>query len=507
MAVHHLNDITPYGSADKIADWFITFTAWLTGTVGWTLEAAPGPTERVFSSIGEAGGFTMLFFRIWQQAGTNRIRGEVSDDAIPTHETDEAGYLDTDIGDRFRYYITADLDAVLMAVPYRDDTHFLYLGCLIPVAITPVDETYYMIASEETLTNCSILRNSAGVWDFDETIHPDTPGYSVCSVAGSEIRPVGAYYCEDHNDIAGQLKFLGYGNTGTLSGSGDRLTSTISDAVWQIMGGLGTTPSMLIEGTQPATDQPDGVGFNSVAGVAGNAAAFLNALDACLTAAGWTVTDELGPHSLNKLCYSPGSDGLRNIWALYCYQNFAPWNFLAYVQRDAIGTDRTGVVRRQWQPAWFPCNYWISADRDCFITVLQDGAGWYAGHWMGMPRALDLSLDDALSICIYGVWDQFIYMVQQRPAGGALRRRDRAACYSLSNANAYDPNTYCVWPYTFTQQYAESGGQDDVIGDMGLYFYTDGGGIAVLDTITVGAKVYTVFDRTGAGQFYAIRTT
>lgn len=507
MAVFHLNGVTSYGAADKIVEWFTTFTNWLTLTVGWTLEAAPSATERTFSSVGEAGGYTKLFFRIWQDPGTNRIRGEVSDDAVPTHETTEGGYVDTDQGEQFRYYITADLDTVLIAVPYRNVTHFLYLGCLLPQGIAPADETYYMVASHEDLATVSILRDDGGVWDVSL---PPIPGLStsVSSVAGSNVQALEVLLVEDAIDIAGQMKFLASGPGGTMAGAGDRFTSRISsDAVWRVFAqSLTTAKVMLVEGTQPVTEQADGLGFNHVTGVAAGEVNFLAALDACLTAAGWVVTTPVGPYTAQRLCYSPGSDGTRNIWVFYAYDAGPPLTWWCFIQQDAIGTGAKWS-RRSWNLASFPFNYWISADRDCFITVLQDSIGWQAGHWAGMTRAIDPTISDSMNIGLYGIHDGLVHILVDRPAAGTKQRRTRDSIYVNSNANVYDPTTYSVWPISLTQQYTETGGNDDVLGDMGLYFYTDGGGIAALDTITVGPYVYTVFDRNGAGQFYAIRTT
>ena len=261
MAVHHINGVTSYGAADKLVEWFTTLTNWLTGTVGWTLEASPGPTERIFSSLGEGGGYTQLFIRIWQDGVTNHIRGEVQNDLAGTQVTTMGGFVDADIGETFRYYIVADLDTILITVPYRDTTHLLYLGIIEPAAITLVNETYQMIASDNTLDTVHILRHHTGAWDLAHALYEDGVGYAPCSTVGNDRMGLGPMYVDRFADMAGQMKFIGHVYpAGSLTGVGDQLESDLTDAVWQMFSvpASGHVFAVLVEGTQPVSDQPDG---------------------------------------------------------------------------------------------------------------------------------------------------------------------------------------------------------------------------------------------------------
>lgn len=523
MAVAHLNGVTSYGAADKLVEFFAALTTFLVTTVGWTQEAAANPTDRIFSSIGEGAAYTKLFVHIWQDPGTNHIRGEVQDDLAGTHVTTAGSFCDADIGVTFRYYLVADLDTIFLTVPYRETTHFLYLGIIESAAITLADETYQMIATVNTLATCRILRHHTGAWDQGHAIYEDGVGYAPCTTVGNERMGLGPVYVDRYVNMAGQMKFIGcvYAG-GSLTGVGDQLASIFTDAVWQMFSvpASGHVFAVLVEGTQPVSDQPDGPTFTYFTGLMLSEVAFMDQLVTTLTAAGWTY---LGagdsPHPVNRLFYSSGNDGTRDIYIMVCYDTL-PWNrFFVYLQDDAIPTHRNPPVGSllgsfDWTNLGPNFNVYINADKDCFNFWLE--LSWmpgppHRGMWAGMTRPPVAELPAG---CQVGLWnlnyDRRLVLrnrYDQAVWGEIPIILDRPTVQQNTNALAYDPNTYYAWPYTMGHQYALPGGGVDIIGDMGLLFYTDGAAIAHLDTITVGAKVYTVIDVAGNGTvFLAIRS-
>ena len=233
------------------------------------------------------------------------------------------------------------------------------------------------------------------------------------------------------------------------------------------------------------------------------------------TAAGWThVASPVGPHNINELFWSDGNDGTRDMWIMVCY-GLLPWpRFFVYLQDDAAGTHTIPPVLGLGSACdWTNTNpnflVYIAADKDCFTFALDTdpwGGGIFPfphrGYWVGTPRPPIAQLDPDYEV---GLWE---WTYDRRVL---LRNRttetwadtciiiNRPVVYANTNANNYDPNTYFVWPYTMAKQYQQPGGGVDVIGDMGLLFYTNGAGIAHLDTITVGPRVYTVIDMVGTG--------
>lgn len=78
------------GEAVSTNDWFATFEAWISATVGWTIEAGAGTTDLIIRSVSEAGGLTMLWARVWL-VGT-QIHVELRDDLAGTHVTTRGSY-------------------------------------------------------------------------------------------------------------------------------------------------------------------------------------------------------------------------------------------------------------------------------------------------------------------------------------------------------------------------------------------------------------------------------
>lgn len=521
MSVNHLNGVTTYGAADKLVDWFATFTTWLTGTVGWTLEAAASPTDRVFSSAGEGAAYTKLFFRIWQDPGTNHVRGEVRDDAIGTNETTGLGFFDADIGDVFRYYVVADLDTVLVTVPYRNTTNFLYLGIIEPAAITPVDETYHIIASDAVndLSAVVLLRWHTGAWDWRVLTVGDQANPAPCLVPGNESMAVAPLYVDDHADMAGQLKFVGrvYDNTANL-GVGDQFDSQVvgCDAVWQLFGTGVVARLVLVAGTQPTAGQADGASFFYDHQVVAGIGAFLAAFPAVMANAGWIPMGGGGPHTTNLLFWSDGEDGTKDIWLLFSFDTTGWPTFYIYAQEDAIGTNRTTLCSDIWWNVDGAFDFWFAGDKDCFCLSLDNY--WMGGpnnpkafFWAGVPAPPVAPLPDGLSyyntLC-YSYGPAPITILRQRSAFVAVSTlRDHDGTYSLTNQSNFDVATYFVWPQSLYARYPWAGGGDDYIGDMRYYGYTDGGGVVDRDTITVGAFVYLVLDLNGAGFCRTMRMT
>ena len=159
------------GIATSVANFFAIFEAFITTTVGWTVASGAGTTDLVITSDGESTLLTMLFVRLNQNGpNPNLINGNVRDDAIGTHATTHTGYLDT-AGQAFPYWISADKDTIVLVSKAGRSTRMLYLGCLLPYAITPPDESYYMIVTDNMVMSARILRDHTGLWNQTDNIY------------------------------------------------------------------------------------------------------------------------------------------------------------------------------------------------------------------------------------------------------------------------------------------------------------------------------------------------
>lgn len=512
MAFHYMAGETTFGAADHIAEFFAAFQAWITGVVGWTVAAGGGTKNLRLSSIGEGGTYTMLFTHIWESvAGT--LRGEVSDDVAPTHETTENGTIPTD-SIQFRYFVLADLDAIMIIVPYRGFHRALYLGIVEPVAAAPPDETYHMVATGLNLSVASILRLHTGAWDQDITNYTADGTNNIRRDPLNDSFSVQPLYADRFANVAGQYKFI------TNCFNADPSMVPEDEAV-----GLNGTYKCFQDGSGAfwkwnvrvdgaiQIPPPDGPAFASATGVAPNAANFLGViLPAFLVAIGWTDLGDPGaPDNTNRLFRSPGVSGLDTI-LINVGHNPGAWDqWTIYAQDDGIPTHQTTQVATPFAPASFPATYFISADRDCLTIIWVDAvAGTRYPQVVGK-----LWTDGVVPDCTYSM------VAWSRGAANSFILRDHEGtwntglCYLLRptavfagcNPNSYDGASYVVVPQMIFDRLTLGGGVPYVpIGQAKFLMYTDGGGLVTdVDTITVGAEVYRVFNTTAA-EWVALRT-
>lgn len=499
MPFQHLAGVTAPAAPDEIVDWFATFEAWIQ-TAGWVIVAGAGTEDLVISSTGEAAGFTKLFVHIWRDGvNPNRVRGEVRDDAPGTHETTRLGYVDSG-GVQFAFWMTADKDAIAIVFKSGQYYRLIYLGCLVPIALNPPDETYYMVATNGLLS-AAILRQHTGVWDRDITNYHDNIADNITLSALDGSFPVYGLLANKRDEIAGEYKHIGAEiGVAVPVMPEDTITTGYGAATssWIVLSHLTKKFALQTSAGLPA-GLPDGAGFASQAGITADAIDFITVvLPAFLVPMGWIDLGPPGVDTVSRLFYSQGESGTEDIYCIVGWTAAGYWRL--YVQDDAVGTHRT--------PAWnygrmtaasFPSNYVVSGDLDCFVfaTIYF---GTYYPHWLGMviPSNPNLPSTD-YRLCTHSRQsdDQYLLRGHDGLYNKSCDWYFGSPMMGGSQPNLFDGTTYLVWPGHLV--YPGASGVESV-GMTKYLFCTSGGGIAQLDTITVGPRVYTVY---GA---YPIRT-
>lgn len=517
VAFVYLAGVTAPGAADEVVDWFATFEVWML-SAGWTVVAGAGTEDVTFRSLGEAGGLTMLYLRVWRDLGNvNRVYFRVQDDLAGTHVTTPVagGYVDSG-GVQFAFWMSGDMDAIIVCFKLGAGYRHVYAGMVIPFALTVPDETYRMILASDVVA-ATILRYHTGAWDQDQdlSVSPNMWNNRIDPFDGS-FSLTGTYWGTRGN-IAGQLKHI----SGRIQDPALNAEDTIATgrpgatSAWIVLEDLNGVHFAMRTGGVLPIGIPDGT-FASVNGAAANGAAIYAALAGILVALGWTDLGDPGVEDTSRLFFSPGESGAENIYVLFASRAVGD-QFYIYAQDDAIGTHRV----EQWEhlrAASYPVNYWISADKDCVMLVVEQ-AGGYLLWWSGMtaPFAGGLvapypgpSLTEySMIAAAQGNSSRFMPPRGLRAHTGVWGvsvecESDGDAIETDSNPNQFDGITYLVWPVTAIDETVGT----VPMGQMKYLFHSHGGGIANLDTITVGAKVYTVFfDDQTPGQEFLIRTT
>jgi len=496
MAFNHLAGITTPGAPDEIIDWFTTFEAWML-TLGWTVAAGAGSQDIYFQSVGEAGGLTMLFIHVWRHLiNVNRVHLEVTDDTTPTHTTNEGGYVDSG-GVQFAFWLTGDMDAIIVNFKLGAGYREVYAGMVIPFALTIPDETYRMIATS-TIFAGSILRDFNNVWDVDHNIldSASLDNAGIDPLAGS-VPLIGCFFNTD-TDIAGQLIHM----SARIFDPGVSAEDTIetgypgATTTWIALEDSGGSVHAVRTGGVLPIGVPDG-SFAHAAGVAANAAALWAAVSALAVGIGWTDLGDPGygpPGQTGILLYSTGETGLEDIYAGFSWADVALGRFYAHVSDDAILTNCYQALENELNAADFPINYWLTGDKDCLIVVFQRAIG-YCLQWAGLATTFSPSLigQTEYSACVFlngwSSWaagvlrdhqDNWVQTINEEWDGGFALN---------SNPNSFDGVTYLVWPIHCQRVAAPN----YPIGQFKYIGFTSGGGVASMDTITIGGQVYTVF--------------
>jgi len=519
MPFQYAAGVTTAGAPDEIVDWFATFQQWMTAAVGWTVISGGGTTNIVFRSLGEAGGLTMLFLRVFRDGGNpNRVMIEVRDDAVGTHETAEAGVLDG-AGAQFAYWMAGDLDAINICFRGGVLYNSVYAGLVIPFAQTVVDETYQMIATSHQ-TAGSILRDSTGVWDVDYAMYSNQVIAAAMVDRYDGSLPLGGTYFDDDLNIAGQLKHISGRITDAAINVLDLLVTGRPGATttWIVLSDrLNRLYACRTGGVLP-TGLPDPPGgFAAAAGVAATYPALYAAISAHMVGRGWADLGDPLFLTDGRLYSSTGSSGVDEIFAGFSRQIAAPDRLHGYVQDDALATHRFPVATPIYlDAAEFPINYWICGDQDCVVLVIQRGVG-YAFIWSGLLQPFAPGLLPPYLVACLSPYQ--LYSSKQghgiglNITGGLLRGHDGVWRQTIfyaseggsaepSNPSNFDGVTYFVWPFL---AYEDNAGRFEITGQMRYCGYSEGGGIANMDTITVGAEVYTVFFD-NVGENFCVRT-
>lgn len=510
MAFNHLSGVTTPGAPDEIIDWFATFEAWMTGTCGWTVAAGGGTQDIYFNSLGELGGLTMLFVHVWRDlVNVNRVHLEVSDDIVPTHQTNEAGYVDSG-GVQFAYWISADLDAIVVCFKIGAGYRTVYAGMVLPFALTITDETYCMIATSQQ-NQGSILRDFNNIWDVDHNLFDsDYMDDNMSDPLSGDLCLAGTYF-NMGADIAGELKHVscpifdpGISAEDTIPTGYPGATTT-----WVVLEDHAARRYAMRTGGVLPVGVPPGA-FGAALGVAATPAALMNAIDIFAVGLGWTSLGDPGWYDVGRLFYSTGESGQEEIYAGFSYELLH--RFRPSVQDDAAGTHRTrGGILDLDDVVDFPLNYWLCGDLDCLMVAFQRAVGYSVG-WAG------LGVTFAPSLLAPPVQTPYNLMSAVRGQGGnlieVLHARDgpweQPAVWGFenvpannSNPNAFDGVTYLIWP--FHCDHTIGGWGHVPIGQLKYVGYSNGGGIANMDTITVAGEVWTVMF-TNVGANFCIRT-
>ena len=496
------------GIATSINNWFTLFENFITVECGWTVVAGSGTQNLVLSSAGEGGTYTMLFANVWKDLGNpTYVLAEVQDDAAGTHRTTSAatGFYVDGGSEQFWYFMSGDKDSFVFSFKRGGLYRTMYVGIIEPYAAAPPDETYHMIVSNG-VNQARILRNQAGLWD-------QVSNLQVCAEVQTAIKqrfdlcvPLGGLYFNTGANIAGQCKHI----SGELQALGvaaeDTLTSVLTGGTseWIVLNDQSNRNFAMRTGGVLPAGFTDGAHLAFTAGIAPNWAAYDLAMATFLTGVGWNVTGGAGIRTARSF----GESGLDHIRIV--------------LETDAAGgTAGTGIWAQSWDGAhetahyrntpWPPSlgqhNYYFLADLD-FIMIVQTNIVTqrelpiFAGRFPMAQRFLAHSAYEIIAGCgPFGLGNancSTLYGLDGNWNSAANLRRETQGAGN-SSPNAYDGATYIVFPY-----YAYIPGAE-WLGVVKYIHHVQSAVIARHDTITIGARVYHVFQDATMG-FYAVRT-
>jgi len=500
----YTKDVTTPGAPDSIVDWFARFQTWIV-SLGWAVVSGGGTTDMVLSSAGEAGGLTKLFMRVWRGSGAdvNKVYLRVQNDAAGTNATTAGGYVDSG-GAQFTYFMAGDKDAVVVCFKAGAGYRTVYAGLVLPFARTVPDETYSMIATS-AMNAGNILRDYTGTWNVAKTIY--NHAYFSKGLRDRYDNSFSIYgtICGAGNTIAGQLKHISGKVYDSAINPEDTITTGRPGATttWIVL--QDHTPlkyAMRTGGILPA-GIPDG-NFSHTFGTANDIAVLFNTIGTFAVGRGWTDIGDIGYLTTSKLLYSVGVNGQEAIYVLFAWTNTTNRLFI-HVQNAHPYTQRTSFIELDLAPSYFPANYFISGDKDCIMLVVQIPTG-YEMWWGGMVEPFAPGLltgNTPYKMVAQGVGAGVPGQRLLRDHSGAWNQavnvfNDGTTLANDSNKNAFDSTTYLVWPYC---TFSGVGADYEPVGQNKYYFYTHGGGIAAIDTITIGAQRYRVFFTTAAVPF------
>jgi len=491
MAFHHTS-----GTEVSLADWFATFEAWITGTVGWSVSSGSGTTNLVITSPGELGNRTKLFanLRVPISPDGYLIYGEVQDDAAGVHKTTSNAYLyayvNEDTPQLFDYWISADLDAIVIVFRRSSDAYYtsIYLGLVIPIARTLGGEEYMMIAARPNQA-ITILRNYDGTWDANISYNATYSSGITDPTELDNFVYITGITAGGTNDVAGQLKHC----TGVIYIDEIDVKDTIetgpagAKTTWIVLGYTSTASRFAIRtGGVNSVGVDNEVGFKHSSGIITSVAAWFALLeDWLVNTVGWTL--ESGSGSYDLVFSSIGENGTEAIF-IRVYWNTVSVSVHAY--SDAVGTQTTPTTSFAMRPYHFPTQYYMSADKDCLCFTLNI-TGDYSLNWVGKFKQINPNLPDTprkVGVYVYsGTITIQSYVLRRHNIAGTspwtLQRRYGMGS-SIITPNLFDLNTHVMWPTLFYSLSAYG---------TPKYVYRVDGSISLMDTIQSGNRVYRVF--------------
>lgn len=507
------------GTATDVANWFTIFEAFML-TAGWTVEAGSGTQNITFKSIGEAGGRNKLYVR-FRQDGVNPqdVWYRVQDDLAGTHFTTEDQFTENlDAGGggvaAFDYWMAATRNYVTVCFLEGANYWGAYAGIVERFAVNVPDEEYEMVAYPLHRTaqaaNGRVLRRDTGTWDQITRHRELTDSYERHTIDQSYCIFASYINMNVHNNIIGELIGVS-GRMNLVAGLNpqDTIATGIGGATsWWTVLGTGTQRWAMFSGGTLPTGTWEG-GFAHTSGTANTINLLQAALDAFLTGLGWTITPNGGGWAIDQYYRSTGVLGTEDIWLRWRYDD---------VQRYWGGgiIDPTLAHQLAWyavgdnrlEPGDFPANYHFGGDKDCFYACVEV-AGVWCWSWWGLFKPL--WADNASYATEYNV-GQIQGAAPTGPGPGLILRGPNGAWsqaisawqdwFSLSSPQLMDGTSYMVWPEVRYH------GAFVPVGIPKYIHRADGAALAVNDTITVGAKVYTQIGAGALGNMcWCIRTT
>lgn len=482
------------GTATDLPDWFAKLEAFLSST-GWTVISGSGTTTIVFNSGGEAGGRQKLFIRF--RRSVEKVYYRVQDDADGApgmHATDDTSsynqYLTAPGGGAaaFSYWMCSTKDMV--AVTFLSGASYTgcYVGLAEPFAISIPDEEYQMVAFcihrlNQTYSG-RVLRNYAGNWDQGTQHFNVIQSYNKCPLDDSyPIFGVYVKYGTGGYNIIGEPQNIS-GRIQTAAGLNTLDTITTDQTTWIILGS-GTIRWAMRTGGAVTLGREEGK-FEHESGLATTVVDFNTKLKAFLTGLGWTEFANPSPaYAIDYFMYSDGESGLDSIWARLYYN---PGNSFGMRMSDDINeTHARGVAIGSLVEADFPTRYWITADLDCIVIVLEN-EGILARMWAGVLVLMNPDPDAIGTPYKQAVWSGEL-------SGGTrtiLRDHSGNYYYTISlntdmytaSPNSLDGYSHVVWPILMRTGTC-------VLGAPKYLHALSGARLSMGDTVAIGNAVYT----------------
>jgi hypothetical protein len=243
-------------------------------------------------------------------------------------------------------------------------------------------------------------------------------------------------------------------------------------------------------------------GFAHVQGTANTINLLQAALDTFLLGLGWTITPNGGAFAIDQYYRSTGQLGTEDIWINWRYDDVQRyWQGIVCDPTLAHFCPSSMIGDPRLEGGDFPVNYHFGGDKDCFYAVVEIAGNWYWG-WFGLYKPL--WADNASYATEYNVGQ--IYNANPGPEQRHILRGPNGAWvqvtglwqdwFGQSSPQLLDGTTYMVWPEPLNHNNLVP------VGIPKYVHRANGPALAVNDTITVGAKVYTQIDTD-----WCIRTT